>query len=120
MGETATKRIGRPEGRKPLLNLRIEQELLDQLRTAAAEHAQRTIAEETVDRLRRSFGDHQMHAQALQREVDMRMRAEDDLHAARDRIEELELMIQNFKTDVHDAVLDAFKRVGFQPKDGDR
>lgn len=59
--KTAKKRIGRPEGRKPLLNLRIEQDLLDKLKDAAAAHpGGRTVAEETVSRLRRSFREDQV------------------------------------------------------------
>ena len=52
--KTAAKRIGRPTGRKPLLNLRIEQKLLDQLK-AAAEQEKRVISEEVIRRLDRSF-----------------------------------------------------------------
>lgn len=50
-------RVGRPEGRKPLLNLRIERDILDQLKAAASQHPGRTVAEETVSRLRRSLSE---------------------------------------------------------------
>jgi hypothetical protein len=45
------KRIGRPAGRKPLLNLRIDQSLYDDLKVAA----EGTLSEEAVRRLRQSF-----------------------------------------------------------------
>lgn len=59
MAKTAKKAMGRPKGRKPLLNLRIEQDLLDQLK-AAGEEQDRTVAEETVRRLRLTFSDQEM------------------------------------------------------------
>jgi hypothetical protein len=56
MARAAKKKIGRPAGRKPVLALRVEQEIIDKLSSAAAlAPGGRTIAEETVRRLQRSF-----------------------------------------------------------------
>jgi hypothetical protein len=56
----AKKKVGRPEGRKPLLNLRVDQSLHDRL-TAAAAKAGRTISEETVARIARTFADEEYY-----------------------------------------------------------
>jgi hypothetical protein len=45
--KAAKKKIGRPVGRRPLLNLRVDQSLHDRLSQAAAA-SNRTVAEETV------------------------------------------------------------------------
>lgn len=47
-------KVGRPEGRRPVLALRLDQQIYDQL-TAAAATAGRTVAEETARRLTESF-----------------------------------------------------------------
>jgi hypothetical protein len=51
---TAKKKIGRPAGRRPLLNLRVDQSLHDRL-SHAADAANQTLAAETVRRLNASF-----------------------------------------------------------------
>lgn len=68
--KSAKKRIGRPEGRKPLLNLRVDQSLHDRLAAAAAS-AGRTISEETVSRLARSLGNEEVFGSELRQVVDM-------------------------------------------------
>jgi len=66
----AQRGVGRPEGRKPLLNLRVEQTLHDRL-TAAAGKSGRTISEETVSRLTRTFADEEFYGTELRRVIDM-------------------------------------------------
>lgn len=63
-------KVGRPEGRRPVLALRLDQPIYDQL-TAAAAAAGRTVAEETARRLTQSFknevamGDAEMQRMAI-------------------------------------------------------
>ncbi|MGX1323744.1 hypothetical protein AB7M17_007197 [Bradyrhizobium sp. USDA 377] len=58
MKKTKSKpaKVGRPSGRKPLLNLRIEPALHDRLKRSS-EQSGRTISEETVRRLEQSFSE---------------------------------------------------------------
>lgn len=50
-------KVGRPEGRRPVLALRIDQPIYDKLADAAAAVPGRTVAEETARRITRSFQD---------------------------------------------------------------
>lgn len=104
--------------KKAPLNMRTTPQLRLKLEAACVASG-RSLVQEVEHRIEQSFVSEKNHADQLQLEVEMRLKAEDEIEAAERRIEDLQIEIAELKQEkldiakaVQDGIAAAFRSAG--------